>query len=78
MILRPEQIKARIDRHDYNQQIYDLNGRLSEAIRNNLNHINVPYHLCDRLINELEEQGYYVRKKSNFFWGNETLVEWVR
>ena len=78
MIRRPDQIKKSIDDRDYRQQSHDLEGRIYMAIKNRENHVNVPYHLCDKLIDELGRQGYYIRKKSNFFWGNETLVEWVR
>ena len=76
MISKPEQIKKRQDNYLYEQQTYDLERRIYIAIRQKENHVTVPYHLCPKLIDELKKQGYYVKEKSNFFWGNETIVEW--
>lgn len=76
MVDSPDKIKQSIENNAYKRQDYDISLRIRLAMKDKLRSICVPYRLCSTLKEELNDKGYKVEEKDNWFFGEHTLVRW--
>lgn len=76
MVDTPDKIKQTVEKDIYERQNWDVSIRVRKAVTENIRHIELPYHLCSTLKKELNDKGYKVEEKDNWFFGEYTLVRW--